>query len=394
MPARPLTELDLEGRRVLLRVDFDVPLTPARGVADGGRLRESLATMKHVLEKGARLVLASHLGAPRGRPHPEFSLEPVGAYMADLLGQEVVLTDEPVGDGARKVVNDLRPGEVALLENLRFSPGEESNDERFSRALASYGDVFVNDALAVSHRAHASVASVPRLCAQRGMGLWLEKEVRALGRLLGEVPSPFVAVFGGSRVADKIPALESLLLRVDAFYFGGAMANTFLKARGAHVGRSLVDEDRLPWARSFLARAQDRDVIVHLPRDLVAAAGTRSPGGRVLGAQRLPDDLAALDIGPESAATFAEGIAQAHTVFWNGPMGAAETDAFSAGTLAIARAVATPRPGDSVVAGADTASAVLRAEVADRIGHVSAAGGAALDILEGRRLPGLQALEI
>src|SRR5687767_14598970 len=216
MPARPLSELDLEGRRVLLRVDFDVPLTPARGVADGARLRESLPTMKHVLGQGARLVLASHLGQPRGRPHPEFSLEPVGAFIADLLGQEVVLTDEPVGDGARKVITDMRPGEVALLENLRFSPGEENNDERFARALASYGEVFVNDALAVCHRPHASVASVPRLCAQRGMGLWLEKEVRAIGRLLGEVPRPFVAVFGGGRVADKIPALESLLLRADA----------------------------------------------------------------------------------------------------------------------------------------------------------------------------------
>jgi phosphoglycerate kinase len=393
MPARPLTELELEGRRVLVRVDFDVPLTPARGVADGARLRESLPTIKHILDQGARLILASHLGNPRGRPHPEHSLEPVGAFMADLLGKEVMLTDEPVGDGARKVVNDLRPGEVALLENLRFSPGEESNDERFARALASYGDVFVNDALAVSHRAHASVASVPRLCAQKGMGLWLEREVRAVGRLLGDVERPFVAVFGGGRVADRIPALESLLLRVDAFYFGGAMANTFLKARGAAVGRSLVDEDRLPWARSFLARAQDRDVVIHLPRDLVAAAGTRSTAGRVVAAQRLPEDLAALDIGPETAATFAEGIAQARSIFWSGPMGASETEAFAAGTLAVARAVASARTTDSVVAGGDTAAAVLRAELADRIGHVSAAGPAALDILEGRRLPGLLALE-
>ena len=232
MAARTLAELDLDGRRALLRVDFDVPLTPARGIADGRRLHESLPTIRQLLASGARVVLASHLGRPGGRPHPEFSLEPVGAYLADLLGQEVILADEPAGDGARKVISDLRPGGVAMLENLRFSPGEEANDERFARALASYADVYVNDSLAVSHLPHASVAAVPRLVAQRGMGLGLERDVRALELLQGEVQRPFVAVVGGGRVADRVAALEALLGRVDAFYFGGAVANTFLKARG------------------------------------------------------------------------------------------------------------------------------------------------------------------
>ena len=398
MAARTLPELDLDCRRALLRVDFDVPLTPARGIADGRRLHESLPTIRQLLAGGARVILAAHLGRPGGRPHPEFSLEPVGAYLADLLGQEVILADEPAGDGARKVISDLRPGGVAMLENLRFSPGEEANDERFARALSTYADVYVNDSLAVSHLAHASVASVPRLIAQRGMGLGLERDVRALGLLQGEVQRPFVAVVGGGRVAERVPALEALLPRVDAFYFGGAVANTFLKARagtGASVaiGRSLVDEDRLAWARAFLTRAQARDVAIYLPRDLVVAAGTRSPAGRIVAAQRVPEDLAAMDIGPETTTAFTDGIVQARTVFWNGTMGVFEAEPFSLGTLAIARALGGTRGALTVVAGADCAAAIARAQVGPRIDHITTAGVAALALIEGRKLPGLTALE-
>jgi phosphoglycerate kinase len=393
MATRTLHELDLDGRRVLLRVDFDVPLTPARGVADPTRLEECLPTLRLLLQRGARVVLASHLGRPGGRPHPEHSLEPVGAYLADLLGQEVILADEPAGDGARKVVADLRPGSVALLENLQFAPGEVHNDDRFARALASYGDVYVNDALAVCHLHLASVASVPRLCAQRGMGLRLEKEVQGLQRLQGEVERPFVAVIGGARVAERVAALDSLLPRVDAFFLGGAIANTFLKARGASLGRSLVDEDRLAWARSFLTRAQDRDVAVYLPRDLVVAAGIRSPSGRVVAAQRVPEDLAALDIGPETATSYAERIVQARTVFWNGAMGVVETEPFSLGTMAVARAVGSTRGAFTVVTGKESASAVTRTQLEARVDLVSTAGLAALAVLEGRKLPGLVALD-
>jgi phosphoglycerate kinase len=393
MATRTLHELDLDGRRVLLRVDFDVPLTPARGVADPTRLEECLPTLRLLLQRGARVVLASHLGRPGGRPHPEHSLEPVGAYLADLLGQEVILADEPAGDGARKVVADLRPGSVALLENLQFAPGEAHNDDRFARALASYGDVYVNDALAVCHLHLASVASVPRLCAQRGMGLRLEKEVQGLQRLQGEVERPFVAVIGGARVAERVAALDSLLPRVDAFFLGGAIANTFLKARGASLGRSLVDEDRLAWARSFLTRAQDRDVAVYLPRDLVVAAGIRSPSGRVVAAQRVPEDLAALDIGPETATSYAERIVQARTVFWNGAMGVVETEPFSLGTMAVARAVGGTRGAFTVVTGKESASAVTRTQLEARVDLVSTAGLAALAVLEGRKLPGLVALD-
>ncbi len=393
MPTLPLSQLDLEGRRVLLRVDLDVPLTPARGVADAGRLGQSLPTIRHVVSRGARAVIASHLGEPGGRPHPELSLEPVGACLAELLGQEILLTDEPVGDGARKVVQDLRPGGVALLENLRFSPGEESNDERFARTMAAYADVYVNDALSVCHLNHASVAGVPRHVSARGMGLALEQDVAALGRLLGEIERPFVVVVGGARVSERMTALESLLQRADTFCFGGAVASTFLRARGASLGRSLLDGDRLAWARSFMTRAQSLDVTLSLPRDLVAAAGVRSPAGRVVSAQRLPEDLVALDIGPDTAAAFVETIQRARTVFWTGPMGAFESEPFAAGTLAVARALASGRAELAVAAGRDTASAIERAGVTARISHVSSAGPAALEFLSGRKLPGLAALE-
>jgi phosphoglycerate kinase len=317
----------------------------------------------------------------------------VGAYLAALLGQEVILAADPAGDGARQVISDPRPRGVAMLENLRFTPGEEANDERFARALSTYADVYVNDSLAVSHLPHASVASVPRLVAQRGMGLGLERDVRALGLLQDEVQRPFVAVVGGGRVAERVPALEALLSRVDAFYFGGAVANTFLKARGGTVGRSLVDEDRLAWARAFLTRAQARDVSVFLPRDLVVAAGTRSPAGRTVAAQRVPEDLAAMDIGPETSTAFTDGIVQARTVFWNGTMGVFEAEPFSLGTLAIARAIGGTRGALTIVAGADCAAAVARAQVGPRIDHITTAGVAALALIEGRKLPGLVALD-
>ncbi len=393
MPARALAQLEIEGRRVLIRTDFDVPLTPARGIADPAAILRAVPTIKEVLARGARVVLGAHLGEPGGRPRPELSLEPVGAALAELLGQEVLLADEPVGDGARKVISDLRPGGVALLENLRFAPGEEGNEERFARTLASYGDVFVNDAFSVCHRAHGSVAGVPRHIGQRGMGLELEREVIAFDRLLGEVERPFVVIMGGDRVAERMSALDVLLDRADAFFFGGVVANTFLRARGGSLGRSLFEDDRGAWARSFLTRATLRDVAVHLPRDLVVAAGTRSITGRVVGSHRVPDDQAALDIGPETAASFAEAIAQARTVFWNGPMGVFESEPFAGGTLAVARAIASTRGALAIAAGRETAIAVRRSGVSDRLAHITSAGAAALEYLQGRRLPGLTALD-
>src|SRR5262249_15001924 len=277
----------VEGKRAFLRVDFNVPLTPARGVADDSRIRASLPTIQHLLDRGARVVVASHLGRPKGGPDPAYSLEPVGARLADLLGIEVLLTDEPVGDGARKVVSDLRDGQLALLENLRFHPGEEANEEPFARALASYADVYVNDAFGAAHRAHASTVGMVRYFADKGAGLLMDKEITFLSKLLGEVERPYIAVIGGAKVSDKLGVLESLAGRVDKILIGGAMANTFLRARGASLGKSKIEEDKLALARSFLKKAEERAVQVLLPRDFIvarqmdAAEGRTSPLGGV-----------------------------------------------------------------------------------------------------------------
>jgi phosphoglycerate kinase len=392
MAIKTISDLDIAGRRVFLRVDFNVPLTPAGGVADDTRIRESLPTIKHALERNARLVLASHLGRPKGKPDPKYSLMPVAARLAEMLGIDVALTDEPVGDGARKVVADLRDGSVAMLENLRFSPAEEANDEAFSRGLASYADVYVNDAFGTAHRAHASTVGMTKLVASKGMGLLMEREVTFLSKLLGDVERPFIAIIGGAKVSDKIGVLENLLGRVNQLLIGGAMANTFLKAKGGRLGRSLVEEDKLALARSFLKKAELAAVDVLLPRDAVAAAGIKSESGRVVSSMDIPEDLAALDIGPETARGFADAIARAKTIFWNGPMGVFESDPFAAGTMAVAKAIAGTR-ALSVVGGGDSVAAVHKTGLADKITHISTGGGASLELLEGKKLPGIAALE-
>ena len=393
MAAKTIAELDLQGRRVFIRVDFNVPLTPAGGVSDATRIRESLPTITHAIERGARVVLASHLGRPKGRPRPEFSLLPVAAYLADALDRDVVLADEPAGDGAKKVVNDLRDGGVAILENLRFAPGEEANDENFSRALATYADVYVNDAFGTAHRAHASTVGMVKYVSNKGMGFLMDREAKMLSKLLGEVARPFVAIIGGAKVSDKIGLLESLLGRADAVCLGGAMANTFLCAKGASMGHSLVESSKLPIARAFLAKAEASGVQILLPRDLVAAEDAKALTGTVISATDVPDDQMALDIGPESAAEIATVLSRARTVFWNGPMGVFEAQPFAAGTLAVAKAMAQVMGGTTVVGGGDSVAAVHRAGVASSITHISTGGGASLEFIEGKKLPGLAALE-
>jgi phosphoglycerate kinase len=392
MPIKSISEIAIRGRRVFIRVDFNVPLTPAGGVADDTRIRESLPTIKYALEQGARVVLASHLGRPKGKPDPKYSLLPVAARLAEMLGIEVALTDEPVGDGARKVVADLRDGTVALLENLRFTPAEEANDDTFARGLASYCDVYINDAFGTAHRAHASTAGITKFVAEKGMGLLMEREVKFLSKLLGDVDRPFVAIIGGAKVSDKLGVLENLLARVNQFLIGGAMANTFLKAKGGQLGRSLVEDDKLALARSFLRKAEQAGVDVLLPRDVVAAPGIKSDSGRVVNALAVPEDLAALDIGPETARGFADAISRAKTILWNGPMGVFESDPFASGTLAVAKAIAATK-ALSVVGGGDSVAAIHKTGLADKITHISTGGGASLELLEGKKLPGLAALE-
>jgi len=393
MPIRSVKDLPVEGKRVFLRVDFNVPLTPARGVADDSRIRASLPTIRHLLERGSRLVVTSHLGRPKGAPDPAYSLEPVGARLAELLGMEVLLTDEPVGDGARKVVSDLRDGQLALLENLRFHPGEEANEEPFARALASYADVYVNDAFGTAHRAHASTVGMVRYVADKGAGFLMEKEITFLSKLLGEVERPYLAVIGGAKVSDKIGVLESLAGRVDKILIGGAMANTFLRARGHNLGKSKVEEDKLALARSFLKKADERTVQVLLPRDFVAAPGIDAPEGHVVSLSQIGEDDMVLDIGPETARGYADEIARARTLFWNGPMGVFEKQPFAEGTFAIAQAVAANGRAVTVVGGGDSVAAVEQAGVADAISHLSTGGGASLEFIEGKALPGIAALE-
>jgi phosphoglycerate kinase len=389
---KSISDLPIEGKRVFIRVDFNVPLTPARGVADDSRIRAALPTVEHAIKRGARVILASHLGRPKG-PTPTLSLEPVGARLAELIGKDVMLTDEAVGDGARKVVSDLRDGDVALLENLRFFPGEEGNDEQFARQLAGYADVYINDAFGTAHRAHASTAGMVPFVALKGAGLLMMKEIEFLGRLLGEVERPYVAVVGGAKVSDKIAVLENLLGRVNAFLIGGAMANTFLKAKGASVGKSRVEEDKLALARAFLKKAEDKRVEVLLPVDVIGAEGLDSASGQTVRAAEVPANLMALDIGAETAAGFANKIARARTVFWNGPMGVFEKKPFAGGTMAVARAVASSS-GLTVVGGGDSVAAVNEAGVADKISHISTGGGASLEFIEGQTLPGIAALEV
>jgi phosphoglycerate kinase len=391
-----LDDLDVDNRRVLVRVDFNVPLTKTRTVRDDTRIRETLPTLRALRERGAKLVVCSHLGRPEGRGfEADYSMEPVGACLAELLGTDVKLADEVVGDGVTKLVADTRAGEVVLLENLRFEAGETKNDPKLSAALAALCDAYVNDAFGASHRAHASVVGVPKLVAAKAAGRLLEAELHALSRLVEAPVRPFVAIVGGAKVSDKLGVLVALVERLvagDTLVIGGAMANTFLAAQGHQLGASLMEADRFKDAERVLAKAAARDVVVVLPSDLRVATSLEATLARVVSVSYdLAANERALDIGPATAERCAGIIAKAGMVLWNGPMGLFENPAFAAGTLAVARAVADA-PGFTVVGGGDSVAAVQQAGVAERIKHVSTGGGASLEYLEGKTLPGVAAL--
>ena len=387
---RSIVDLPIEGRRVFVRVDFNVPLDGGK-VTDDSRIRATLPTLKHALSRGARLVLASHLGRPKGKADPKYSLEPAGAKLAELLDVEVLFTDDCLSEAAGKIVGDLREGQVALLENLRFHPGEEQNDDGFARTLAKLADVYVNDAFGAAHRAHASMSALPRLVAERGVGLLMQAEVEALEKLRTGAPRPFVAVLGGAKVSDKLGVLEALVERVDALLIGGAMGNTFLAARGHDMGLSKIEGDKLALARSILQRAEERGVKVLLPSDVVVARSVDAAQGEVVGATRVPNDAMALDIGPATVEAYRRMIVPAKALFWNGPMGLFERAAFAAGSIGIAKAGADCA-GFTVVGGGDSVAAVNQAGLAERYDHVSTGGGASLEYLEGRPMPGLDAV--
>ncbi|MEJ7602833.1 MAG: phosphoglycerate kinase [Kofleriaceae bacterium] len=384
-------ELAVEGKRVFVRVDYNVPLDKKQ-VTDDARIVATLPTLRHLIERGARIVLGSHLGRPEGQTKPELSLEPIAAKLAEHLNIEIKLADEPAGDGARGVVSSLRDGEIAMLENLRFNPGEEANDETFARQLASYCDVYVNDAFGTAHRAHASTAGMVKFVGEKGAGFVMAKEIEFLSRLLGEVDRPYVAILGGAKVSDKIEVLDALLSRVDSIVIGGAMANTFLEAQGKNLGKSKVERDKLPIARNFLRKASEKKKTIYLPTDVVVATSLDDEGSKVVSADQIPADAMALDIGPGTAETFRKLLAAARTVFWNGPMGVFEKPKFATGTLAVARALADNKLALSVVGGGDSAAAIAQAGLADKVSHVSTGGGASLEFIQGLDLPGIAAL--
>ena len=384
--------MELAGKRVFLRVDFNVPLEDGR-VTEDTRIRAALPTIEYCLKAGAAVLLASHLGRPKGTPDPRYSLRPVAAKLEELLGRPVPLLPDCVGPEVEAAAAALKPGEVVLLENLRFHAEEEANDPGFARRLASLADVYVDDAFAAAHRAHASTEGIARILHPAAAGLLMARELEALGRIFENPEHPFMAVLGGAKVSDKLGLVEHLLARVDAVLIGGGMAYTFLVALGHDVGRSLLEPDRVEAARAMLGRARALGVRVRLPVDLVAASGPDSVEGiRVVSVREMPRDLMGLDIGPVTVAQFAATLASARTIVWNGPLGVFEKAPFAAGTLGIARAVANSA-AFSVIGGGDTIAAVHQAGVAERIGYISTAGGAFLEFLEGRTLPGVAALD-
>lgn len=393
MSIKSVEELELKEKRVFVRVDFNVPLKDG-AVADDTRIRRSLPTINYLISQGARVILASHLGRPKGRVVKEMSLEPVAAHLAELLNQDVVLTDDCVGDGAKKVVIDLRPGQVALLENLRFHKEETENEEGFAKKLAAMADVYVNDAFGTAHRAHASTVGVARLLKERAAGFLMKKEIDYFAKLLEAPARPFIAILGGAKVSDKMGVIENLLDKVDAILVGGGMAYTFLAAQGYEIGKSLFESDKVEFAEKILKGAKARKVSLLLPEDHIIAAEV-APGQSVrqVANGEIPEDMICLDIGEKTIARFEQTIATAQTVFWNGPMGVFEIDEFSNGTLALARAVARS-VALSVVGGGDSIAAINKAGVADDISHISTGGGASLELMEGKVMPGVAALEM
>lgn len=390
---RELADAEIHGRRALVRCDFNVPLDDAGAITDDTRIRASLPTIQYLLERGGRVVLLSHLGRPKGKPEAKYSLKPVAARLGELLGKLVRFVESTTGADAVAASRELKDGEALLLENTRFAPGEEKNDESLARSFAELGDFYVNDAFGAAHRAHASTEGVARFLRPAVAGLLMERELEYLGAALENPKRPFIAILGGAKISGKIDVIQSLLPRADGLLIGGAMASTFFRALGLETGKSLVEEDRVEMARDLAERGGYR---LTLPHDAVVAPSLDQPGAaHPVGRGEIPADEAMYDIGPATAESFSRAIATASTIIWNGPMGVFEKPAFAAGTLAIARAMAeaTGRGATTIVGGGDSAAAVAEAGLSGQMSHVSTGGGASLEFLEGKPLPGVIALD-
>jgi phosphoglycerate kinase len=385
-----ITDPDLAGKRVFMRVDFNVPVADGK-ITDDTRIEATLPSIRYVLEKGGRLILASHLGRPKGKPEPKYSLRPVAVRLAELLGMPVQFAPDCVGEEVEKMAAGLKPGEVLLLENLRFHAEEEKNDPVFSGQLASLCDVYINDAFGAAHRAHASTAGIVQYVKQAAAGFLMQKEIEALHHALTKAERPYVAIVGGAKISDKIELIENFINIADTILIGGAMAYTFLRAKGIETGKSLVEADKLGLAKELMTKASQKNVALELPVDHVVATGLDSTDAQVTSVQNTPVDRMGLDIGPETVRRYSDIIRKAKTIVWNGPMGVFENPKFAQGTFAIARAVAEAS-AFSIVGGGDSAAAVAQSGVESKITHISTGGGASLEFLSGQKLPGVEVL--
>jgi len=387
-----LKGLDFKGKRVFLRVDFNVPQDEAGNIRDDTRIKASLPTINYLLEQKAKLIVASHLGRPKGKYESKYSLKPVAKRLGELISRDVILSPAVVGDEVLKLKRELKEGQVLLLENLRFNPGEEKNDPCFAQGLAQEVDYYVDDAFGACHRAHASVVGITRYVKKSAAGFLLQKEVDYLSKAVRSPQKPYVAILGGAKVSDKIPVIENLLNKADSVLIGGAMAYTFFKAQGLDVGRSLVEEEMMELALKVLSQAKEKRVNFYLPSDHVSAAEKDAKAeSKIVESLPIPANLMALDIGPKTVKAYSEIIAKAKTIFWNGPLGVFEIDKFAQGTMKIAEAVAKSG-AISIVGGGDSVAAVYKAGVSEKISHISTGGGASLEFIANESLPGIEAL--